>query len=149
MGRFAPNISQKFLWPLGGKEIKNIFLSVYFQEKHNIFCKIFWEWVEKKKILKIEITVLLFSLLRAVLYLFTFFIHLWVCQYIKYIHSYYAIWKSLQHLNFTIRVDVFNEVRLTFERFRLCDRAAWKDKRHQIVCFLHPVIKSKCSPSCV
>lgn len=129
MGCFAPNISQKFLWLLWGKEIKTPFLSIYFQEEHNIYCKIFWRgWGRKQKILKIEITVLLFSLLKPVLYLFTFFIHLWVCQYIKYLHSYYAIWKSLQHLNFTIRLDVFNEVRLTFERFRMSDRPAGKDQ---------------------
>lgn len=36
-----------------------------------------------------------------------------------------------------------NEVRLMFERFRQSDRAAGKDKRHQIVWFLLPVIKPK------
>lgn len=140
---------RNFFDPWEEKKLK-IFFYLSVSKRSTIFIvKYFGSGRKKKKILKIEITVLLFSVLRAVLYLFTFFIHLWVCQYIKYIHSYYAIWKSLQHLNFTIRVDVFNEVRLTFERFRLCDRAAWKDKRHQIVCFLHPVIKSKCLPSCV
>lgn len=77
---------------------------------------------------------------------------MWVCKYIKYLHIFYAVWKSLQHLNFTIRLDVFNEVQLTFERFRLSNRAAGKDERHKVVYFLLPVIiiiKKKSLPNCV
>lgn len=68
---------------------------------------------------------------------------MWVCKHIKYLHIFYAVWKSLQHLNFTIRLDVFNEVQLTFERFRLSNRAAGKDERHKVVYFLLPVIIKK------
>lgn len=130
------------IWDLGAKESNLILLCISRE------CKIlFVLYFEKRKFSKYKI--LLFSLWRTVLYLFTFCIHMWVCKYIKYLGSYYAIWKSLQHLNFTIRLDIFNEVKLTFERFRLSDKAAGKDKRHRVVYFLLPVIKTKSLPSCV
>jgi len=57
--------------------------------------------------------------------------------------------KSLQHLHFTIRLDILNEVQLTFERFRLSDRTARKNKRPRVIYILLSVIKTKSLPSYV